>query len=177
MMAENLLVFCRAALRHSKTAWLFCHIFIAMRSGGWFYESFAAKLVVWQRNQSFFRLISLSDDHYKALCRCGGMVDTRDLKSLAGNRVPVRVRSPAPDLKQEIDTMCQSPVSFFHARKSLIPQGFWNTGDSSEHIRTQDVVYLNVYYWANHYILRFSIVKSWRIVNLWNQSLNHDDPA
>ena len=27
--------------------------------------------------------------------RCGGMVDTRDLKSLAGNRVPVRVRSPA----------------------------------------------------------------------------------
>ena len=28
--------------------------------------------------------------------RCGGMVDTRDLKSLAGNRVPVRVRSPAP---------------------------------------------------------------------------------
>ena len=28
-------------------------------------------------------------------CRCGGMVDTRDLKSLAGNRVPVRVRSPA----------------------------------------------------------------------------------
>ena len=29
--------------------------------------------------------------------RCGGMVDTRDLKSLAGNRVPVRVRSPAPE--------------------------------------------------------------------------------
>ena len=29
--------------------------------------------------------------------RCGGMVDTRDLKSLAGNRVPVRVRSPAPN--------------------------------------------------------------------------------
>ena len=25
------------------------------------------------------------------------MVDTRDLKSLAGNRVPVRVRSPAPE--------------------------------------------------------------------------------
>ena len=29
-------------------------------------------------------------------CRCGGMVDTRDLKSLAGFCVPVRVRSPAP---------------------------------------------------------------------------------
>ena len=28
--------------------------------------------------------------------RCGGMVDTRDLKSLVGNNVPVRVRSPAP---------------------------------------------------------------------------------
>ena len=29
--------------------------------------------------------------------RCGGMVDTRDLKSLVGNNVPVRVRSPAPN--------------------------------------------------------------------------------
>ena len=28
--------------------------------------------------------------------RCGGTVDTRDLKSLAGDSVPVRVRSPAP---------------------------------------------------------------------------------
>ena len=28
--------------------------------------------------------------------RCGGMVDTRDLKSLGSNPVPVRVRSPAP---------------------------------------------------------------------------------
>ena len=28
--------------------------------------------------------------------RCGGMVDTGDLKSPAGNSVPVRVRSPAP---------------------------------------------------------------------------------
>ncbi len=56
--------------------------------------------------------------------RCGGMVDTRDLKSLAGDRVPVRVRSPAPDLEQEIDTKCQSPVSFFYARKGLRSQGF-----------------------------------------------------
>ena len=28
--------------------------------------------------------------------RCGGMVDTGDLKSLGSNAVPVRVRSPAP---------------------------------------------------------------------------------
>ncbi len=27
-----------------------------------------------------------------------------------------------PELKQEIDTMCRSPVSFFYARKSLIEQ-------------------------------------------------------
>ena len=31
---------------------------------------------------------------------------------------------PLPDLKQEIDTMCRSPVSFFHVRKSLMSQGF-----------------------------------------------------
>ena len=30
----------------------------------------------------------------------------------------------APDLEQEIDTKYRSPVSFFYARKSLIPQGF-----------------------------------------------------
>ncbi len=29
-------------------------------------------------------------------CRCGGMVDTGDLKSPGSNTVPVRVRSPAP---------------------------------------------------------------------------------
>ena len=33
---------------------------------------------------------------HKRTRRCGGMVDTRDLKSLAGNCVPVRVGSPAP---------------------------------------------------------------------------------
>ena len=33
---------------------------------------------------------------YIVIRRCGGMVDTRDLKSLVGNNVPVRVRSPAP---------------------------------------------------------------------------------
>ena len=29
-------------------------------------------------------------------CRCGGMVDTGDLKSPGSDTVPVRVRSPAP---------------------------------------------------------------------------------
>ncbi len=38
------------------------------------------------------------------ICRRGGMVDTRDLKSLAGNRVPVRVRSPAPSKKPDLST-------------------------------------------------------------------------
>ncbi len=33
-------------------------------------------------------------------CRCGGMVDTRDLKSLGSDPVPVRVRSPAPRQKE-----------------------------------------------------------------------------
>jgi hypothetical protein len=33
------------------------------------------------------------------------MVDTRDLKSLAGNSVPVRVRSPAPYKNANIDTI------------------------------------------------------------------------
>ena len=40
-----------------------------------------------------FRVVQLKP----ATGRCGGMVDTRDLKSLAGDRVPVRVRSPAPE--------------------------------------------------------------------------------
>ena len=30
-------------------------------------------------------------------CRCGGMVDTADLKSSDGSIVPVRVRPPAPN--------------------------------------------------------------------------------
>ena len=46
---------------------------------------------------------------------------------------------------------------------------------SFEQAKVQDVVYLNSYLAAEHYILRFSIVKSWRIVKLWRQSLNHDD--
>jgi len=33
MMAKNKIVFRRAALRRSKTAWLFCHILIAMSIG------------------------------------------------------------------------------------------------------------------------------------------------
>ena len=40
------------------------------------------------------------------------MVDTRDLKSLAGNRVPVRVRSPAPRQKNS------APFRFRGLRKS-----------------------------------------------------------
>ena len=87
----------------------------------------------------------------------------------------VRVPYGSPDLKQEIDTMCRSPVSFFYARKSLILQGFWSVDVSFEQAKAQDVVYLNSYLAAEHYMLRFSIVKSWRIVKLWRQSLNHDD--
>ena len=33
---------------------------------------------------------------YADIRRCGGMVDTGDLKSPGSNAVPVRVRSPAP---------------------------------------------------------------------------------
>ena len=42
---------------------------------------------------------------YSNLCRirrCGGMVDTGDLKSPGSNAVPVRVRSPAPPVQQYI---------------------------------------------------------------------------
>ena len=34
-----------------------------------------------------------------SLCLCGGMVDTRDLKSCAGNSVRVRVPSEAPHME------------------------------------------------------------------------------
>jgi len=64
MIAKSQKAFRRAALRCSKTAQLFCYIFIAMSIGRMIFESFSAKLVVWQRNQSNPRLISLSDDHY-----------------------------------------------------------------------------------------------------------------
>ena len=33
-------------------------------------------------------------------CRCDGMVDVVDSKSTAGDSVPVRVRSPAPNIPQ-----------------------------------------------------------------------------
>ena len=55
--------------------------------------------------------------------RCGGTVDTRDLKSLAGDSVPVRVRSPAPQLDTSFDTMhIEAGVQFF--AKALIYKGF-----------------------------------------------------
>ena len=39
-------------------------------------------------------------DPFVTTGRCGGMVDTRDLKSLGSDPVPVRVRSPAPRQKK-----------------------------------------------------------------------------
>ena len=39
------------------------------------------------------------------------MVDTRDLKSLAGNSIPVRVRSPAPSWSANFDDTAPSAVS------------------------------------------------------------------
>ena len=38
------------------------------------------------------------------ICRCGGMVDTRDLKSLGRKTVPVRVGSPAPRRRRSLRT-------------------------------------------------------------------------
>ena len=39
------------------------------------------------------------------------MVDTRDLKSLAGNSIPVRVRSPAPSWSANFDDTAPNAVS------------------------------------------------------------------
>ena len=39
------------------------------------------------------------------------MVDTRDLKSLAGNSIPVRVRSPAPSLSANFEDIASNAVS------------------------------------------------------------------
>ena len=41
--------------------------------------------------QGSYAIIDFADS-----CRCGGMVDTGDLKSPGSDTVPVRVRSPAP---------------------------------------------------------------------------------
>ena len=38
-------------------------------------------------------------------CRCGGMVDTGDLKSPGSDTVPVRVRSPAPSLYRGVEQL------------------------------------------------------------------------
>jgi hypothetical protein len=66
MRAKSQHFFRRAAKPGSKTAGLFCHLFMAMRIGRMMEKSFAAKPVVWQRNQSQPRLISPSDGHYSA---------------------------------------------------------------------------------------------------------------
>ena len=38
-------------------------------------------------------------------CRCGGMVDTGDLKSPGSDTVPVRVRSPAPNKYRGVEQL------------------------------------------------------------------------
>ena len=42
------------------------------------------------------RGVSMEEYGVRFICRCGGMADTRDLKSLGGDIVPVQVWSPAP---------------------------------------------------------------------------------
>jgi hypothetical protein len=66
MVAKRHKAFRQAALRLSAAALLRGHIFIAMNIARMIFKSFVAKLVVWQRNQSKPRLISLCDDHYNA---------------------------------------------------------------------------------------------------------------
>jgi hypothetical protein len=52
MMAKRRKAFHRAALLLSAAVWLRRHIFIAISIARMIFESFAAKLVVWRRNQS-----------------------------------------------------------------------------------------------------------------------------
>ena len=48
------------------------------------------------------------------------MVDTRDLKSLVGNDVPVRVRSPAPR-RSKLHIACSDFMSRAKNQSALIP--------------------------------------------------------
>jgi len=82
MMAERRKAFRRAALRLSAAAWLRRHVFIAMSIARMIFESFAAKPVVWRRNQSNPRLISLCDDHYTTIPRFPQAAD-RNFAALA----------------------------------------------------------------------------------------------
>ena len=50
---------------------------------------------------------------YAGFCRCDGMVDVTDSKSVPGNRVWVRVPPPAPDQEHRIDTELQFGVFLF----------------------------------------------------------------
>ncbi len=64
MMAKRRKTFRRAALQLRAVAMLQRHIFIAMSIARMIFKSFAAKRVVWQRNQSNPRLFPLCDGHY-----------------------------------------------------------------------------------------------------------------
>ena len=50
----------------------------------------------------------------QGICRCGGMVDTADLKSAGGNSVPVRVRSAAPEKGYPV-----KGIPFLHSGQNL----------------------------------------------------------